>query len=176
MIAFLRHLSFAFFLMILAALTPTDGRTEPLMPLAIPSGPVVLTIEGKIQNANQATSAHFDLAMLKRLPPTIIATHTPWTDGLIRFKGVSVAHLLRLVAANGTHGEFTALNDYTARIPLSDFDTFDAILAYDMNGQPMTRREKGPLWLIYPMDQHDELQAQRYRDRMVWQMRTITVQ
>ena len=146
------------------------------MPLVMPTSQVVLTIDGNIQNMNQIPVANFDMEMLKRIPATEVATHTPWTDGLTRFKGVFTAELLRLVAANGTHGEFAALNDYAVKIPFSDFDKYGAIVAYEMNGKPMSRRDKGPLWLIYPMDEQDILKTPRYRDRMVWQLRTITVQ
>ena len=171
-----RRTAFAFGFIALTTLLCTVGQAGALDPLSKPSGTVVLSVKGKIGNANSAQSAEFDMGMLKSLPPTIINTHTPWTDGLTQFKGISVSELLRTLAASGTHGEFSALNDYTVRIPLSDFDTFNAIIAYEMNAAPMSRREKGPLWLIYPMDSQDILQTPRYRDRMIWQLRSITVQ
>ena len=172
----IRRIALACSILTLSALALTEAQAEAVEPLSKPSNKVVLSIGGKIQNANHGQIAEFDMDMLKNLPATKIATHTPWTDGLTRFKGVSVSDILRLVDANGTHGEFTALNDYTVKIPLSDFEKFNAIIAYEMNAAPMSRRDKGPLWLIYPIDSQDILQTPRYRDRMVWQLRSITVQ
>ncbi|MEG3617720.1 molybdopterin-dependent oxidoreductase [Magnetovibrio sp. PR-2] len=177
LIGFLRRFALAICIATLASGVWGHAHADtPVMPLALPTGQVVLSIQGKIQNPNQPPAANFDMEMLKRLTSTTLSTHTPWTNGLVHFKGVTVRELLRVVAVHGTHGEFSALNDYTVKIPLSDFDTYDAIVAYEMNDAPMSRREKGPLWLIYPMDAHDMLRTPRYRDRMVWQLRTITVQ
>ena len=53
---------------------------------------------------------------------------------------------------------FTAANDYFVDIPTSDFRDYDAILAMEADGKKLSRREKGPLWLMYPISDHPELQ------------------
>jgi hypothetical protein len=65
------------------------------------------------------------------------------------------------------------LNDYSADIPLSDFMNYDVILAWSMDGQPLTRRDKGPLWIIYPRDAVPELRDERYEHRWVWQLASL---
>ena len=160
--------------------TQADADTPPLSP---PQGTVVLSIQGNVQIASPPDTApqhserkvDFDMAMLMALPVTRIETTTPWTKGLTHFEGVAIKDLLRAVAATGEISEFTALNDYTVRIPLNDFSQFGAIIAYKVNGKMMGVRDKGPLWVIYPLDAHTQLQNAQYRDRMIWQLRSITV-
>lgn len=146
-----------------------------LNPLEVPTGPVVLTITGKIQNTNIYGQADFDLTMLHALAPTRIVTSTPWTEGTITFDGVSLETLMNSVAAKGTEGEFAALNDYTVRFDINDAIKNHAIIAYLQNNKNLRVREMGPLWLIFPMDDDPKLRTMTYRDRMVWQLRTIDV-
>ncbi|MFQ1877342.1 hypothetical protein ACK36J_07910 [Aeromonas veronii] len=37
----------------------------------------------------------------------------------------------------------------------------------------MTLRNKGPLWIIYPLSDHPELNKELYHSRMVWQLTAI---
>ena len=53
---------------------------------------------------------------------------------------------------------FIAANDYYVDIPTEDFADYDAILAMEADGKPLSRRDKGPLWLMYPISDHAELQ------------------
>jgi hypothetical protein len=39
----------------------------------------------------------------------------------------------------------------------------------------MSVRENGPLWIIYPMSDHPELQAPIYNSRLVWQLTAIAI-
>jgi hypothetical protein len=39
-----------------------------------------------------------------------------------------------------------------------------------MNGQMLTRRDKGPLWIIYPRDAVPMLREERFEHRWVWQL------
>lgn len=45
--------------------------------LAAPSGPVVLTVSGKISQTNGAAGAQFDVAMLEALPGRVAKVTTP---------------------------------------------------------------------------------------------------
>jgi hypothetical protein len=38
------------------------------------------------------------------------------------------------------------------------------------NGKRLSLRDKGPIWLIYPLDDHAELQDPYYTIRLVWQL------
>jgi len=40
----------------------------------------------------------------------------------------------------------------------------------------MTRRDRGPLWLIFPYDEHDALKESKYDNFWIWQLERIVVQ
>ncbi|OBX34441.1 hypothetical protein A8U91_03494 [Halomonas elongata] len=68
-----------------------------------------------------------------------------------------------------------ALNGFEASIPISDFERYDVILAMRRNGEPMPIRDFGPLFVVYPFDQHPELRTEAIRFRSVWQVNRIVV-
>lgn len=145
--------------------------------LSKPEGPVVLEISGLIANTNQANEAHFDLAMLQKLPAHTLITQTLVTDGMLRFDGVLMRDLLALVEVSDTASVMiaTALNDYTVSIPLKDFYEYDVLLATHMEGEQLSAMDKGPLWIVYPRDQWRKLQDIRYDYRWVWQLNKIQI-
>ena len=63
-----------------------------------------------------------------------------------------------------------AANDYFVDIPTEDFRAYDAILAMEADGKRLSRREKGPLWLMYPISDHAELNDRIYLRRLIWQV------
>ena len=44
-----------------------------------------------------------------------------------------------------------------------------------MNGKRLSLRDKGPIWVIYPMTDNKELQDPAYNQRLVWQLVKIEV-
>lgn len=139
-------------------------------------GHIVLEVHGDIANTNSDGAAHFDLAMLKALPKTEVETTTAVTDGVHRFNGFLMRDLLKLVGAKGTTITASALNDYVIEFATDEFERFDVVVAYEIDGQPLLSSDKGPLWIIYPRDHHQELQDIRYDYRWVWQLRRLDIQ
>ena len=140
-----------------------------------PNGDVLLTITGNIENSNRADAADFDLSMLDTVSGRKATMETPWTKGLIKFEGPLLRKLLEQVGAHGRTLRIKALNDYSSEVPIEDAISLDTILAVRMNGVPMSVREKGPLFMIYPFDLHPELYNEKYFSRSVWQIREIEV-
>lgn len=132
---------------------------------------VVLTVSGEIGVTNSGDAAEFDFALLESLPVFTLHTTTPWTDGEQVFEGVLMRDLMNQVEAAGTVLQARALNDYMIEIPVNDFEETDVILAYRHNGERMTVRTKGPLWIVYPDDSGNPEAVHR----MIWQLRTIEV-
>ena len=64
----------------------------------------------------------------------------------------------------------TAANDYFVDIPTGDFQAYDVILAMQADGKPLSRRDRGPLWLMYPISDHAELNDPVYFRRLIWQV------
>lgn len=145
-------------------------------PLSAPSEPVILTIDGNIHHTNVGDTAQFDTAMLGTLETHTLATETSVTDGVNQFAGFLLRDLLEWVGADGEQIVATALNDYIVEIPLSDFYQYDVLVATHMDGEALTPRDKGPLWIVYPRSDHSELQDIRYDYRWIWQLNELTVE
>lgn len=145
--------------------------------LELPQGAVILTVDGLINQTNINGQAQFDLAMIQALPTATVDTRTVVTDGIKQFSGVLLRDLLDLlgVSAQARQVEATALNDYLVDIPLADFYTYEVLLATHMDGQQLTPTDKGPLWIVYPRDQHRTLQDIRYDYRWVWQLKHLHI-
>lgn len=153
------------------AVLPCAGAQE----LAIPTGRVILTVDGALTHTNAGASAQFDLAMLESLPQHTVRTVTPWTEGLTEFTGPRGSELLAVVGAQGRSVVATAINDYQVEIPLSDFTDIAMILATRRDGKPMRVRDKGPIWVIYPWSDRPELKTEIYHSRSIWQLKALTI-
>lgn len=164
-----------FVLCVVGAIVAT-GRGSLADPLPSPTGRVILTIEGKITNTNVGDQAQFDFAMLEAMGEQVVRTTTPWTDGQQRFTGVPMQDLMMAVGAIGRSVRAIALNDYSYRIDLSDFEKYPVLLAFTQNGERLRIRDKGPLWIIYPRDEFEELAEKSVEPRMVWQLRRLVVE
>ncbi|MCX7355306.1 MAG: molybdopterin-dependent oxidoreductase [Alphaproteobacteria bacterium] len=140
-----------------------------------PTGAVVLTVSGSIANTNASSEARFDRAMLEKLGVRTLRTSTIWTTGIKTFEGVLVRDVMKAVGAKGTEVRAVALNDYAVSIPMADFDRYDVLLAFRMDGQDLTARDKGPLWIVYPRDAHRELNDAKFDARWAWQLKRLEI-
>jgi hypothetical protein len=123
-----------------------------------------------------AVTVDLDLAALEQMPHHTIATATPWTEGVSAYEGVLLRDLLHQLGVSGATLKLTALNDYVITIPAADFDKYDVVLAYSRDGQAMPVRDKGPLWVVYPLDGHPELNNEDTHAKMIWQVRRLEVE
>jgi hypothetical protein len=144
--------------------------------LAAPTGDVVLHVTGKISKTNNGDAADFDLAMLEALAGRTTTTATPWYDAAKTFSGPLGSALLEAVGANGTTLKVLALNDYASEIPVSDFTQYPVILATKLDGEAMSIRDKGPIFVIYPFDEMPDLNNETYYGRSAWQVKSIAVE
>ena len=133
---------------------------------------VLLEVTGRIAEGRVA----LERDALEALPPVIIETSTVVTDGVHSFTGFLVRDLLETLGAEGEQITAIAINDYAVDIPIADFYDYDVIVAYSMDAKTLTRDDKGPLWIIYPRDDHAALQDIRYDYRWVWQLHKLDVQ
>lgn len=141
--------------------------------MAAPTGDVILTVSGNVENTNVDDTAHFDLEMLEALEKTTIETSTIWTEGVQVFEGVSLATLAAELGITGETLLASAINDYTVEVPLSDAVEDGPILAYRLNGKEMSVREKGPLWIVYPYDAKADFRTEVIYSRSIWQLDRI---
>ena len=147
----------------------------PALALPPPTGKVVLTIDGKVDEKNAGNAATFDMAMLRKLPQQTFSTMTPWDKKPITFTGPLLRDVLAAAKAKGANIKAFALNDYQTVIPLDDAQKFDVIVAHKMNGQDIPVRTKGPLFIVYPYDTKEELRSSVYYERSAWQLKSMTI-
>ena len=143
--------------------------------IAAPSGVPILTISGVIDTTNVDDTLVFDADAFAALGTVSIETTTIWTDGLNTFEGVPLKTLTDLVGAEDGQLLASAINDYTVEVPVSDAVADGPIVAYRLNGQEMSVRDKGPLWIIYPYDQNADYRTEVIYSRSIWQLDRIEV-
>ncbi|QFT94001.1 Oxidoreductase molybdopterin binding domain protein [Roseovarius sp. THAF9] len=143
--------------------------------LPLPEGRVLLTVSGDIEMTNDGEAATFDLEMLRALGESEIKTDTIWTPGDHVFTGVRLKTLLDHLGAEGSTIEATAINDYSVTIPMSDATEGGPIVAYAMDGKELSRRDKGPLWVIYPFSSSSDYRTEVIYSRSIWQLDRITI-
>ena len=93
-------------------------------------------------------------------------------------------HCVRLL--KGEMGQATVFNDDPAAqaraFEAQGFEWLDcndeqhSVLAFLRNGDEMSVRDKGPLWVVYPYDSTPEYQSELIYSRSVWQLARIEVQ
>jgi len=171
LLSMLRRL-FAFGVLLATFVSPgvlADARLDA------PLGEPLLTVTGNIAVTNEGSGAVFDRAMLNALPQHRIATTTEWTDGVRQFEGPLLREVLAAVGAGGSIALATAVNDYSVEIPLQEVRDYPVILAMRMDGEELTLRTKGPLWVVYPRDDYSELQTSEMNSRWIWQLRSLEI-
>ncbi len=139
-------------------------------------GPVVLTLSGRVSAQPTSQTVVFDMDRLQALPQHTFTTQTPWDVQPITFTGPRLRDVLAQLKARGSQLRAIALNDYRVKIPVSDADQFDMVVALRMNGQPISVRTKGPLFIVYPFDAQPVLQKKLYYERAIWQLKAIEVE
>ncbi len=175
-VATLRFRPFLFAALLGACLTAGSATTARAAELEPPTGRVVLRLSGAIGIRNDGDAAAFDRAQLEAFPQTTVRTETPWTDGMVEFRGPLARDVLAAIGASGERVRATAINDYAVHIPLADFEAYDVILALRRDGEPMRVRDRGPIWVIYPWSDHGELNTDIYHGRSIWQLRSLVVE
>jgi hypothetical protein len=144
----------------------------PCSAMAAEDSGTLLEVTGQIAEEG---AARFDRQALEALPQHRITTSTPWTDGVSVFEGPLLCDLLERVGADGTVLQARALNDYAVEIPVSDCERYPVILALTRDGERLSRRDMGPIWIVYPRDDFPELQLETINARWIWQLTELEV-
>ncbi|MDO6587799.1 molybdopterin-dependent oxidoreductase [Salipiger sp. 1_MG-2023] len=137
--------------------------------LAMADSDVILTT-----TVNDVTRS-FTLEELQALPVERFETITIWTEGPQSFEGVPLAAMLDDLGVTEGTVSAQAINDYAVDIPIDEITETTPIIAYHQNGASMSRRDKGPLWIVYPYDSKPEFQSEAIYSRSIWQMDRLSV-
>ncbi|MGY3857969.1 hypothetical protein [Aeromonas veronii] len=122
------------------------------------------------------TVVNMDEAALAALPEVEFKTATPWTTGVHSYRGPTLASLL---ASQGLKQvsiiDVIGLNGYRQRLDLSLFSGIPLTVTRFEDDKPLTRRNKGPLWLLMPFSAYPALDLPTIHSYMVWQLIRLEV-
>jgi hypothetical protein len=142
----------------------------PIRPSAVPDA------AAKDKGVGMPLVASLSMKFLKSLPQRTFVAQTPWYKDSVKFTGPLLRDVLAAAKVKGSVIHATALDDYRASIPFSDAQDYDVILAHQMNGETLTPKNKGPLFIVYPYDSKPELQTVRFYERSIWQLKSLQVE
>jgi hypothetical protein len=118
-----------------------------------------------------ATVKQLSSEELQAFEQVTVRTENEFVDGMRTFQGPLVRDILTACgAADARSVVLTAANDYQVTVDAREFARYNAILATSMDGEALSRRDKGPIWVIYPMSDHAELRDPVYNSRLIWQL------
>ena len=124
---------------------------------------------------SQGEATAVSLDALDAMEQVSFTTSTIWTDGPVTFSGVPLKALLAAHAAQGTAVEMVALNDYAVTMPLDALEDDAPIVATRMNGAPMSVRDKGPYWVVFPYDKDPKYRTETTYALSIWQLNRLKV-
>lgn len=161
--AYMMHRSLLWLPVVLLALATSLPTGSPAK-----ASDVELTLAGP---PGSGDVLEFTMEALEELPQVTIVTESEFSDEAVSYRGPLVRDLLAHLGLEEAETiRMTAANDYYVDIPTSDFRQYNAVLALEVDGERLSRREKGPLWLMYPISDHSELRSEVYNARLIWQV------
>ncbi len=133
--------------------------------------------EAALTVINTLTGTEVSLTMdeLNGLPQATIHTENEFEDEMAAYAGPLARDVVALVGEGGHVAVLTAVNDYAVEVPLEDFINYDVVFALSINGDVFSRRDRGPIWVVYPMSDHAELQDPVYNARLIWQLVKVEI-
>ena len=149
-------------------------KTIPLMLLLAMSGGA-LADTPLLSVVGQTDARMYDLKALEAFAPARFTTSTIWTQSPAEFTGVPLRAVLADAGITDGVVTATAVNDYAVQLPLDEMTDDYPIIAYRMDGNTMSLRDKGPLWIVYPYDSDPALQSEVVYSRSIWQLDRLSV-
>lgn len=138
-------------------ITPNDGffRTDSGAPAEIDADTWQLTVSGMVDTPETLTLADLQALPMIEVPATLLTISNRVGGGAIgtaRWKGVSFAELLpRWGVQDGVYDMVIRdVGTYTDSIPISYLQDHFAMLAWEMNGEPLPHLHGAPVRVIVP--------------------------
>jgi hypothetical protein len=111
------------------------------------------------------------LVELQELDQVEVKTSNEFVDNEKVFRGPLIRDILAMFGApDAQMVVFTAANDYQVEVDVAEFFKYNAILALTQDGVLLSKRDKGPIWVIYPMSDFIELRDPVFNSRLIWQL------
>jgi hypothetical protein len=158
-----------------APVVVAPSRWQPDGPVQAPTGPVVLTLTGKIGQRNVDRSAlHFDATILDELGVVQAKVYDPWVKQDLEFQGVWMNDLIDAAKpADGAQSiHLTALDNYQIDLSLADVRAGGILLATKKgDGSPIPLEEGGPVRIVFVGGVPSGASA----DQWIWNLTMIDV-
>ncbi|WP_022942330.1 molybdopterin-binding oxidoreductase [Psychromonas hadalis] len=123
-----------------------------------------------IHSVSQSVNEFYTLKQLQKLPQHEIKITIPWTDEEHIYKGPYLEDVFSSAGIEGRWLTLYALDHYQVSFNYQRIKKYNPILGLQIDGELLTIRSKGPIWLILPVNEYKELEAAVYNDYMVWQL------
>ena len=136
----------------------------------------VLNVEVKNKTTDRFAKYGFNIAALENMTKTEITTSTIWTEGVQTFEGVLLLDFLSHIGVTNGYVEAYAANEYFVEIPVKDATLAAPLIAYKRNGDYMTLRDKGPLWIVFPYDSSESYRTDEVFSQSIWQVDSFIIQ
>ncbi len=151
----------------------TSTKLVDVKPLILKAD-TLLSIQA-IENSGCDKANQLNDDKLLALPQQEFVTHHSWSDKAESFKGPLLRDVLNTTCRNTKKIKLTALNDYAVDMDFSKLEKYQPILAMSVNGKRLSIREKGPLWIMMPLDKYKEIEASSMDGVMIWQLSDIKI-
>lgn len=128
-----------------------------------------------IRSADGAKTVEITAEAIEKAGSVTFKTTLPGTDGeeLHEVRGPLMQSLLDQAGFASAEYVAVALDNYEIDVPAEDFATLGAIAAVEVDGKPLTVRDKGPTWIVYPRSDNAALTDPIYESRSVWQLKEL---
>lgn len=142
-----------------------------IVPQMVAAQDTMLTIVNALDGAELTLTE----ADLMAVPQATVNTENEFVDAMTAFEGPLGRDVLALAGTAGDIVVLTAVNDYSVEVPYDDFVNYEVVFAMSADGEAFSRRDKGPIWVVYPMSDHEELQDPLYNSRLIWQLVKVEI-
>lgn len=112
---------------------------------------------------------------LAALPQRVIHTSTIWARKGT-YRGPYLSDVISLV--DDRHVQKLTVytwDNFKAVIPFTDLAKYGVILATSLNGKRLQKDDWGPMFIVYPYDDHKELRRPAGLSKMAWQVCRIEI-
>ena len=119
----------------------------------------------------------FTRADLEAMQQVEITTSNAFMDHPATFRGPSAYALIDQIGRAGANVvRLSSANEFFIDVDIAELADYGVILAIEVDDKRLTMRDRGPIWLMYPVDQFEELQNPSMNNRLIWHLQTIELQ
>jgi hypothetical protein len=157
--------------------TVSAGTLKPGSAIPAPTGPVVLTIDGKIGQTNVGETLQFDMATLESIGLVKYDVDDPFLKKNIVYSGPLLSQLLKVAgaASDATTLTLWALDDYSTDMKIADGNKWPVLVATQADGAYIPLDKNGPLISVFPFNDFPEIDHVTYDNQWLWALAKITV-